>query len=90
MPISTIISIWPAHNAEIAKNIKQTQHFLPPFGWDTKSIIGSEKMMKEACIDVFCDLIYGSGWMDLNRPKEYVRDFNWALVDNLFSAVISF
>ena len=79
-PISTTISSWPAHNAEMTKKMKKTQRSLPPFGWDTEPIIGSEEVIEEAFVDVFCDLIYGGGWMDLERVEEYDRECNWAMV----------
>jgi hypothetical protein len=61
--------------------MKKTQRSLPPFGWDTEPIIGSEEMVEEAFIDVFCDLIYGGGWMDLERAEEFDRECNWAMVN---------
>lgn len=42
--------------------------------------MGSEDVIEEAFLDVFCDLIYGGGWMDLERIEEIDRDCNWALV----------
>jgi hypothetical protein len=78
-PISTTISSWPAHNAEMTKKMKKTQRSLPPFGWDTEPIIGSE-VIEEAFVDVFCDLIYGGGWMDLERVEEFDCECNWAMV----------
>ena len=76
------ISTWPAHNAEMSKKLKKTEKSLPPFGWDTEPVIGNEEVIEEAFIDVFCDLIYGGGWMDLERVEELDRDCNWALVSN--------
>ena len=40
----------------------------------------SEEVIEEAFIDVFCDLVYGGGWMDLEREEELDRECNWALV----------
>lgn len=37
-------------------------------------------MIEEAFIDVFCDLIWGGGWMDVERSEEVDRECNWALV----------
>jgi len=34
---------------------------------------------KEAFIDVFCDLMYGRGWMEIEQ-KEVDQECNWALV----------
>ncbi|KDR72869.1 hypothetical protein GALMADRAFT_73169 [Galerina marginata CBS 339.88] len=80
-PLANTISSWPAQNAEISKKLKKTQRALPAFGWDTEPVIGSEEVIEEAFIDVFCDLIYGGGWMDLERGEMLDRDCNWALVE---------
>jgi len=42
------------------------QKSLPPFGWDTKPVMGAEVIIEKAFMDVFCDLMYGQ-WMDENR-----------------------
>ncbi|KAF8885202.1 hypothetical protein BD779DRAFT_1534609 [Infundibulicybe gibba] len=80
-PVSESISAWPAHSAELAKKLKKTHKALPPFGWDTEPIIGNEEVIEEAFVDVFCDLVYGGGWMDLERAEEVDRDCNWALIE---------
>lgn len=46
--------------------------------------MGSEEMVEEAFMDVFCDLVYGGGWMDIERGEETDRECNWALVNYLF------
>jgi hypothetical protein len=79
-PLSNTITSWPSHNAEISKKLKKTQRALPTFGWDTEPVMGSEEMVEEAFLDVFCDLVYGGGWMDMERGEEVDRDCNWALV----------
>jgi hypothetical protein len=83
-PVTNTISAWPSHSADIQKKLKKTQRTLPPFGWDTEPVMGTEEMVEEAFIDVFCDLIYGGGWMDLERGEETDRDCNWALVRSLY------
>ena len=45
--------------------------------------MGSEEMVEEAFMDVFCDLVYGGGWMDIERGEETDRECNWALVNLL-------
>ena len=70
------------------KKLKKTQKALPPFGWDTEPVIGSEEVIEEAFIDVFCDLIYGGGWMDLERCEEVDRDCNWALVGHCLASAV--
>lgn len=43
-------------------------------------MIGREEVIEEAFVDVFCDLLYGGGWMDKERMEEVDRECNWALV----------
>lgn len=78
-PLVNSISSWPEQQADITRKLKKTQKSLPPFGWDTEPVVGSEVVIEEAFIDVFCDLVYGGGWMDIER-EEYDRECNWALV----------
>jgi len=89
-PITNTISQIPAQNAEIHRKLKKTQKALPSFGWDTEPVIGSEEVIEECFVDVFCDLIYGSGWMDLERGEDLNRDCNWALVSFLLSDILPF
>lgn len=39
--------------------------------------MGAEVII-EAFMDVFCDLIYGGGWMEIEW-EEADREYNWAL-----------
>ncbi|KAI0698013.1 hypothetical protein BC835DRAFT_1269557 [Cytidiella melzeri] len=80
-PVSNTISTWPTQSAEIHRKLKKTQKALPPFGWDTEPVLGSEEVIEEAFLDVFCDMIYGGGWLDVERYEEVDRDCNWALVE---------
>ncbi|KAF8621948.1 hypothetical protein AX15_007381 [Amanita polypyramis BW_CC] len=80
-PISNTISSWPSQKAEISKKLKKAEKALPHFGWDTEPVVFNEELIEEAFIDVFCDLIYGSGWMDNERCEEVDRDSNWAMVE---------
>lgn len=68
----------------MSKKLKKTQKGLPAFGWDTEPVVGNEEVIEEAFVDVFCDLVYGGGWMDLERDEELDRDCNWALVSNCY------
>jgi hypothetical protein len=43
-------------------------------------VLGHEEVVEEAFVDVFCDLVYGAGWMDMDRVDEVERECNWALV----------
>lgn len=74
------IDSWPQQSQEIHKKLKKAQKALPTFGWDTEPVMGAEEVIEEAFIDVFCDLIYGGGWMDVERSEEANRECNWALV----------
>lgn len=82
-PVAHSISSWPTQNAGLTKKLKKTQRALPPFGWDTEPVMGSEEMVEEAFMVVFCDLVYGGGWMDIERGEETDRECNWALVNPL-------
>ncbi|KAF9650428.1 hypothetical protein BDM02DRAFT_1433931 [Thelephora ganbajun] len=80
-PLTATINQWPTQSAEISKKLKKTQKSLPPFGWDTEPVMASEEVIEEAFVDVFCDLVYGGGWMDIERGEEVDRECNWALVE---------
>jgi len=41
--------------------------------------MGTEVIIEEAFMDVFCDLMCGGGWMEIGR-EEVDRVCNWALV----------
>lgn len=79
-PVVNTISAWPSNQAEITRKLKKAHRALPPFGWDTNPVMGSEEVIEEAFVDVFCDLVYGGGWMDMEREEELDRECNWALV----------
>lgn len=66
------------------KKLNKTVKKLPPFGWDTTPVVGQEEVIEEAFVDVFCDLVYGGGWMDVERGEEIGRECNWALVSQCF------
>ncbi|KAH9896000.1 hypothetical protein C8Q73DRAFT_789784 [Cubamyces lactineus] len=80
-PVANQITTWPSQSAEMHRKLKKTQKALPPFGWDTEPVLGGEEVIEEAFVDVFCDLIYGGGWMDDERREETDRECNWALVE---------
>ncbi|KAI0034802.1 hypothetical protein K488DRAFT_77022 [Vararia minispora EC-137] len=81
VPVSSSIQAWPEQQDEIRRKLKKTQRGLPPFGWDTEPVMGPEEVIEEAFIDVFCDLVYGGGWMDFEREEDVDRECNWALVE---------
>src|SRR6266581_6817411 len=78
-PLANSISSWPEQQADITRKLKMTQKSLPPFGWDIEPVMGAEVIIEEAFMDVFCDLMYGGGWMEIER-EEVDRECNWALV----------
>ncbi|CDO71773.1 hypothetical protein BN946_scf184923.g3 [Trametes cinnabarina] len=80
-PVANQITSWPTHSAEMHRKLKKAQKALPPFGWDTEPVMGGEEVIEEAFVDVFCDLIYGGGWMDDERQEDTDRECNWALVE---------
>jgi hypothetical protein len=46
------------------------------FGWDTEPVIGTEVIIEEGLMDVFCDLVYGSGKMNTKlstTPSKLVK-----------------
>ena len=85
-PVAATINQWPTQNAEISRKLKKTQKSLPTFGWDTEPVMASEEVIEEAFVGIFCDLVYGGGWMDIERGEEVDRECNWALVRVTVSA----
>lgn len=87
-PVTATVNSWPAHSAEITRKLKKAQKSLPTFGWDTEPVMGSEEVIEEAFVDVFCDLVYGGGWMDAERCVEIDRECNWALVSLIVGVIV--
>ena len=78
-PVAATITQWPENDKELSRKLKKAQKNMPVFGWDTEPVMdGREEIIEESFIDVFCDLLYGGGWLD--RGEELFRDCNWALV----------
>ncbi|KAG1858566.1 hypothetical protein F4604DRAFT_1931092 [Suillus subluteus] len=88
-PLTHTISSWPSHNADITRKLKKTARTLPAFGWDTEPVLGTEEVVEEAFVDVFCDLVWGGGWREevcgipsAEEPAtEVERECNWALIE---------
>ncbi|KAH8104887.1 hypothetical protein DFH11DRAFT_1733630 [Phellopilus nigrolimitatus] len=80
-PLSQTVQQWPAQKEDIHRKLKKNvQKALPPFGWDTAPVLdGREDTIEEGFLDVFCDLLYGGGWVD--RTETTFRECNWALVE---------
>ncbi|KAF7291451.1 F-box domain-containing protein [Mycena indigotica] len=73
-------------NAELTRKLRKAHKALPAFGWDTAPVLGAEEVLEEAFLDVFCDLLYGGGWMEraagVGGPSaELARECSWALVE---------
>ncbi|KIL57157.1 hypothetical protein M378DRAFT_1029718 [Amanita muscaria Koide BX008] len=81
-PALNTVASWPSQKVEISKKLNKAEKSLPHFGWDTEpvDVVFNEEVIEEAFLDVFCNLIYGGGWMDGERYEEIDRDSNWALV----------
>ncbi|KAJ7079916.1 hypothetical protein C8R43DRAFT_1083182 [Mycena crocata] len=73
-------------NAELTRKLRKAHKALPAFGWDTNPVLGGEEVVEEAFVDVFCDLLWGGGWMEraagVGGPAaELARECSWALVE---------
>ncbi|KAJ7149733.1 hypothetical protein C8R46DRAFT_915583 [Mycena filopes] len=73
-------------NAELTRKLRKAHKALPAFGWDTQPVMGPEEVVEEAFLDVFCDLLWGGGWMErasgVGGPAaELARECSWALVE---------
>ena len=73
LPLVNSISSWPEQQADIMRKLKKPQNSLPPFGWDTEPVMGTEVIIEEALLDVCCDLMYGGGWMEI-EPEEVDKE----------------
>ncbi|KAL5512303.1 hypothetical protein ACEPAG_3295 [Sanghuangporus baumii] len=80
-PLQQTVQQWPQHEKEVHRKLKKNiQKVLPPFGWDTAPIMdGRENVIEDGFLDVFCDILYGGGWID--RTETTFRECNWALVE---------
>ncbi|KAJ7271461.1 hypothetical protein C8J57DRAFT_1449901 [Mycena rebaudengoi] len=73
-------------NAEMTRKLRKAHKALPAFGWDTAPVLGAEEVVEEAFLDVFCDLLWGGGWMEraagvAGPGAELARECSWALVE---------
>ncbi|KAJ7430346.1 hypothetical protein B0H11DRAFT_1764435, partial [Mycena galericulata] len=80
------LSAPTALNAELTRKLRKAHKALPAFGWDTAPVLGPEEVVEEAFLDVFCDLLWGGGWMEraagVGGPAaELARECSWALVE---------
>ena len=55
--------------------VEKDQESLQPFGWDIGPVMGTGVIIEEAFMDILCDLMYGGGWMEIER-EEVDRECN--------------
>lgn len=84
-PLSQTISTWPSKQHEIHSKLKKAQKALPSFSWDTTPILGGEEAIEESFLDVWCDILCGSGWA--RREERVWRDCSWVLVSLLSTSL---
>ncbi|KAK0479296.1 hypothetical protein IW261DRAFT_1480112, partial [Armillaria novae-zelandiae] len=82
---ATISSYQPA---EYAKKLKKAPKHIPAFGWDTEPVVGQEKVIEEAFLDVFCDIV--CGWASVSDLNECDRECNWSLIEFEPNALLLF
>ncbi|KAF4583846.1 hypothetical protein EYR40_002341 [Pleurotus pulmonarius] len=88
-PIVSSMSSWSSREAELTKKLRKAQQQsnknMPAFDWDTEPILGGEEVVEEGFVDVFCDLVCGSGWLEVELERTASdlldRECNWALVE---------
>ncbi|KAJ3935670.1 MAG: hypothetical protein NXY57DRAFT_426655 [Lentinula lateritia] len=72
----------PLTPSESKKLRKKAKNGAPTFSWDTEPVLGPEQIIEEAFLDVYCDLLQGSGWNEgLHSLASDNRPCNWALVE---------
>ncbi|KAJ7016606.1 hypothetical protein C8F04DRAFT_1019007 [Mycena alexandri] len=86
LTLNTNVSANAPLNAELTRKLRKAHKALPAFGWDTQPVLGPEEVVEEAFLDVFCDLLWGGGWMErangVGGPAaELARECSWALVE---------
>jgi hypothetical protein len=73
--------ITPVENNKKLRK-KKNSNGPPAFSWDVEPVLGPEQIIEEAFLDVFCDLLQGSGWYEgLHMHIADNRPCNWALVE---------
>ncbi|KAI6024237.1 hypothetical protein EDC04DRAFT_3143412 [Pisolithus marmoratus] len=64
-----------------ARKLRKVPPVQPQIQLDPEPIVGSEEVIEEAFLDVFCDLIYGGGWSDFEHAGKIDKETNWALIE---------
>ncbi|KAF9495534.1 hypothetical protein BDN71DRAFT_1506671 [Pleurotus eryngii] len=95
-PIVSSMSSWSVREAELTKKLRKAQQQsnknMPAFDWDTEPILGGEEVVEEGFVDVFCDLVCGSGWLEVELERAASESFSpvsgattregdWSLLD---------
>lgn len=90
------MSSWSVREAELTKKLRKAQQQsnknMPAFDWDTEPILGGEEVVEEGFVDVFCDLVCGSGWLEVELERAASESFSpvsgattregdWSLLD---------
>ncbi|KAJ3774386.1 hypothetical protein FB446DRAFT_787002 [Lentinula raphanica] len=71
--------LTPSESKKLKKKAKNTA---PTFSWDVEPVLGPEQIVEEAFLDVYCDLLLGSGWNEaLHAVAPDNRSCNWAMVE---------
>ncbi|KAF9067319.1 hypothetical protein BDP27DRAFT_923863 [Rhodocollybia butyracea] len=72
--------ITPVENKKLRKKTKNGG--APAFNYDLEPVLGPEQIIEEAFLDVYCDLLRGSGWCEGLHTLTYDnKSCNWALVE---------
>ncbi|KAK0479311.1 hypothetical protein IW261DRAFT_1626827 [Armillaria novae-zelandiae] len=75
-------------SAEYAKKLKKAPKHIRAFGWDTEPVVGQEKVIEEAFLDVFCDIV--CGWASVSDLNECDRECNCSLIEFEPNALLLF
>lgn len=74
------MSSWSVREAELTKKLRKAQQQsnknMPAFDWDVEPILGGEEVVEEGFVDVFCDLVCGSGWLEVELERTASESFS--------------
>lgn len=65
----------------VIRKLRKAPHVQPQVELVSEPILGSEEVVEEAFLGVFCDLIYGGGWSDMEHVEKVDKESNWALIE---------
>ncbi|KAL0948044.1 hypothetical protein HGRIS_010669 [Hohenbuehelia grisea] len=72
-PLSLSVSSFSERETELNRKLRKAQQQsnkgLPPFTWDMSPILAGEEVVEEGFVDVFCDLVWGTGWMEFELER---------------------